>query len=74
MKLLIMAALKTIFNALIAKPMVFFALRMLAKQSDTLIDDKVVEVVSKAVDGDVDGTRKALMETMEKIDAEFGKK
>lgn len=73
MKILLAAALRTMFNAVIAKPLIFFLLKMAARRSETLIDDNGVLFVQKAFDGDVEGTRDALKATLEQIEKEFKK-
>lgn len=53
--------------ALMAKPMAFWALRFLAKQTENKLDDHAVELVISLVENDMSGARieiKALVEEM----------
>lgn len=73
MKLILMKILKNIGLALIAKPMVFFGLRMVSKSTANLIDDKIIDVVEHAYDGDVVKLEASLKSALIEIQKEIAR-
>lgn len=73
MKMIVMRILKNIGLALIAKPMVFFGLRMVSKSTTNLVDDRVIDVVEHAYDGDVVKLEASLKAALVEIQKEIAK-
>lgn len=73
MKMILMKILKNIGLALIAKPMVFFSLRMVSKSTTNLVDDKVIDVVEHAYDGDIVKLEASLKSALIEIQKEIAK-
>lgn len=73
MKVILMKILKNIGLALIAKPMVFFSLRMVSKSTTNLVDDRVIDVVEHAYDGDVVKLEASLKAALIEIQKEIAK-
>lgn len=71
MKMILMKILKNIGLALIAKPMVFFGLRMVSKSTTNLVDDRVIDVVEHAYDGDVEKLEASLKAALIEIQKEI---
>ena len=71
MKLMILKMLKTMFVAAFAKPMFFALARFFARQTDTLIDDNLVEATEHGVAGDIEKTREALLKTLAQVEVEY---
>lgn len=71
---MILRILKNIGMALIAKPMVFFGLRLVSKSTTNLVDDKVIDVVESAYDGDMVKLESSLKSALEEIQKELKNK
>lgn len=71
MKAMMLKMLKTMFVASFARPMFFALARFFARQTDTLIDDRIVEVTEHAVNGDIEKTREALLKTLAQVEIEY---
>lgn len=67
MNFILMRILKNIGLALIAKPMVFFGLRIVSKSTTNLVDDNVVNVVEAAYDGDMDKLEVSLKASLSEV-------
>jgi Na+/phosphate symporter len=73
MKFIFMRILKNIGLALIAKPMVFFGLRLISKSTTNLVDDKIIDVVENAYDGDMVKLELSLKSALGEIQKELKK-
>lgn len=59
--------LARLVTVLLAKPMLYWAARWVAKQSDNELDDHGVEFVIDLVENDLDGARIELQALLEKL-------
>lgn len=64
---LIKTLLARLVTVLLAKPMLYWAARWVAKQSDNELDDHGVEFVIDLVENDLDGARIELQALIEKL-------
>lgn len=71
---IILRILKNIGLALIAKPMIFWGLRLGAKSTTNLVDDKIINLVENAYDGDMVKLEVSLKEALTEIQKELEKK
>lgn len=71
MKAIMLKMLKTMFVAAFAKPMFFALARFFARQTDTLIDDSLVDTTEHAINGDIEKTREALLKTLAQVEIEY---
>lgn len=59
--------LARLVTVLLAKPMLYWAARWVAKQSDNELDDHGVELVIDLVENDIEGARIELQALIEKL-------
>ena len=68
MKLIfIKTLLARLLTVVLAKPMLYWALRFIAKQTDNKLDDHAVELVIDLVENDIEGARIELQALIEKL-------
>lgn len=65
--MIVKTVMARLLTALLAKPMAFWAMRYLVKQTDNELDDHAVELVISLVENDIDGARVEIKNLVEKL-------